>query len=124
MSINIAIIDKNEIFRESLKMLLEQIPGFHVTICSGMNKCADSLTGEPPEVLLLDDCIGQNRCRSIIDEILLQNKSLKIIVLTIDPMSLYLGYPGTKVMLKYSEKKEFEFEIRSLLDPDSLTNKR
>ena len=114
MDIKIAIIDQNKIFRESLKVLLEQIPGFHVAISSDTDDCIDNLSGESFEVLLLDDSLGQERCRSIIREARSQNKTLKTIILTLDPETSYPGPGVAAVMRKYSEKKDFETTIKNL----------
>ena len=111
--IKIAVIDQNQTFRESLKTLLEQIPEFKVTIHSGDK--TECLNGESTEILLLDDSIGENRCRAIIEESLSRNKLLKIIILTLDYLSPDPGYGGAPVMLKNSGKKEFEYRIRTLL---------
>jgi DNA-binding NarL/FixJ family response regulator len=114
MDIKIAIIDQNKIFRESLKVLLEQVPGFHVAISSDTDDCIDSLARESFDVLLLDDCFGQERCRSIIREVRSHNKMLKIIILTLDSERSYPSADVAAVMRKYSEKKDFETTIKNL----------
>jgi DNA-binding NarL/FixJ family response regulator len=117
MDIKVSIIDQNEIFRESLKMLLAQIPGFDVAILPDANNYTKSLVEESHEVLLLDDSMGQDRCRAIISELHSQNKSLKIIILTLDHQSPEPDYGETVIMLKYSGKKVFEHMIKSLFTP-------
>jgi hypothetical protein len=88
-----------------------------VTVSSGVDMCPDRLTGISPEVLLLDDCMGHGRCRSIIDEVKSNNESLKIIILTLDHPSPDPGLGETAVMPKYSGKKDFESRIRELFAP-------
>ena len=114
MDIRIVIIDQNKIFRESLKVLLEQVPGFHVAINSDTDDYTKSLTGESFEVLLLDDSLGQERCRTIIREASSQNKTLKTIILTLDLESSYPDWGETAVMRKFSEKRDFETTIKNL----------
>lgn len=114
MDIKIAIIDQNKIFRESLKVLLEQIPGFIVATTSDINTYTESLIDESVEVLLLDDSQGQERCQSILRSARSRNKSLKIIILTQDTEGLFPGFGETEVMLKSSGKKAFESKIKNL----------
>jgi DNA-binding NarL/FixJ family response regulator len=116
MSINIAIIDKNEIFRESLKVLLEQIEGFSVIVeANDCNFLNFSDTIPPIQVLLLDNSFGKEKCTAWINETLVQLKSVKTLMLATYKEELGFSSMDTEVILKSSGKKEFEYSINKLI---------
>jgi hypothetical protein len=65
MSVSIAIIDRNEIYRESLKTLLEQVNGFNVAFISGDIKGMEGFRNIPVRALLLDYSLGNEKCTEI-----------------------------------------------------------
>jgi DNA-binding NarL/FixJ family response regulator len=116
MTINIAIIDKNEIFRESLKILLEQIEGFSVIVdANDCNFLNFSDTIPPIQVLLLDNSFGKEKCTVWMKETLAQWKSVKTLMLATYKEELGFGSMDTEVILKSSGKKEFEYSINKLI---------
>jgi DNA-binding NarL/FixJ family response regulator len=116
MTINIAIIDRNEIFRESLKILLEQIEGFSVIMdansCDHLNI---SNTISPIQVLLIDSSLGKEECTVWMNETVAQWKSVKTLMLATYKEELGFGLVDTEIILKSSGKKEFEYRINKLI---------
>ncbi|MEI6575940.1 MAG: hypothetical protein WCO63_07165 [Bacteroidota bacterium] len=117
---NIAIIGQNFIFRDSLKILLNQVAGFNVIFDSDE---AIKLTGFQDflsiDVVLFDDCMrSESFCNSIHKTKQLHAKA-KILLLT-DPTDYYYWinqkeFPVDGILLKDLGKKEFEMEIRGLM---------
>jgi DNA-binding NarL/FixJ family response regulator len=112
MTIDIAIIDHNDIYRESLKILLEQINGFHVVYISGNGENMENYRNLPVRVILLDDGLGKEKCSELIIKAEKLWESVSILFL-----AMYKGevVPGTRpgrFILKSSDKKEFEKKIR------------
>jgi DNA-binding NarL/FixJ family response regulator len=112
MNIDIAIIDQNQIYRESLKVLLEQIDGFHVVYISGNGENMENFRNLPVRVILLDDGLGKEKCSELIIEAEKLWESVSILFL-----SMYTGEadPGTRpgrFILKNSIKMEFEKKIK------------
>ena len=116
MTINIAIIDRNEIFRESLKILLEQIEGFSVIMdaanCVNLNI---SNTIPPIQVLLIDSSFGKEECNFRMNEEPVQSKTVKTLMLATYKEELGFGMVDTEIILKSSGKKEFEYRINKLI---------
>jgi len=81
MIIHIAIIDQNEIYRESLKTLLEQIEGFRVVLVSGDFNCSFNLLNNPVEVLLIDNSICNQKSDELIFKVSSKRKSIKVLAL-------------------------------------------
>jgi DNA-binding NarL/FixJ family response regulator len=120
MAVNIAIIDQNEIYRESLKTLLEQIEGFRVVLVSGDFNCSFNLLNNPVEVMLIDNSIGKQKCDELIGRALSQGNSIKTLMLAMYRDELILDYGNIDVILKNSGKKEFEGRIRELIKPNII----
>lgn len=114
--INIAIIDRNEIHRASLRTLLGQIDGFRVVMdADNLNHLKNPFT-EPPDVILIDSSdSGENGglCTSRLQEIM---TGVKIIFLAMFKEELDLDYGNAGVVLKSSDKKEFEMRIKRLVE--------
>jgi DNA-binding NarL/FixJ family response regulator len=112
--INIAIIDQNRTFRESLKTLLEQIQDFRVVLDSGEDSCLRNPCNDPVQVMLIDNAMGREKCNELIDEAISQFNHLKALILTMFKDELNLDSGKAEVMLKCSSKKEFENRIKKL----------
>jgi DNA-binding NarL/FixJ family response regulator len=113
--INIAIIDRNEIHRASLKTLLGQIDGFRVVIdTDNLNHLKISFT-EPPDVILIDSSDGGKNGELYISKLQDIMTGVKIIFLAMFKEELDLDYGNAGVVLKSSDKEEFEMRIRKLV---------
>lgn len=123
MAINIAIIDPNEIFRKSLKQLLEQIDGFSVIMdADDFHFFPISNTIPPIQVLLIDNSLVKDNCAAWINETPGQWKSVKTLMLATYKEELGFGSVNTEIILKSSGKKEFECKINSLITGQSSIN--
>jgi DNA-binding NarL/FixJ family response regulator len=112
--INIAIIDQNRTFRESLKTLLEQIQDFRVVFNTGETNYLENLPKNAVQVLLVDNAMGREKCNELIDAALSQSNHLKALILAMYKDELNLDSGEAEVMLKCSSKKEFENRIKKL----------
>jgi DNA-binding NarL/FixJ family response regulator len=112
--INIAIIDQNRTFRESLKTLLDQIQDFRVVFDTGETNYLESLPQNAVHVLLVDNTMGREKCNELIDEALSQSNHLKALILAMYKDELNFDFGKADVMLKCSSKKEFENRIKKL----------
>jgi DNA-binding NarL/FixJ family response regulator len=113
--INIAIIDRNRTFRESLKTLLEQIKNFRVVLDCDDNSCPENPGNDPVHVMLIDSSIGKEKCAFLMNETLAQWESVKTIILAMYKDELNLDSGKAEVMQKSSSKKEFENRIKKLI---------
>jgi DNA-binding NarL/FixJ family response regulator len=112
--INIAIIDPNEIFRESLKIMLEQIDGFRVILETNDCNRFKTMVDSPVQVLLIDNGIGADKQNELIADASRQGINTKSLVLTTFKEDLPTGTGRNNSILKISGKKEFETRIRLL----------
>jgi len=113
--INIAIIDQNEIFRTSLKTLLEQIEGFSVVMNTGYYGFPGRRCSAPIQVLLIDDGLGKEKCDKVLQEIHQKNGQARSLTLVMfeDDLNAHENQPD--LILKSSCKKEFEERIKRLI---------
>jgi len=113
--INIAIIDQNETYRKSLKMVLEQVEGFHVVLESGEYSCLKGDDEITIQVLLINYSPGNRKCAEQISEASMNRNFLKSLILVMYKDELNLDFDEADVILKSSSKKEFEKRIRELV---------
>jgi DNA-binding NarL/FixJ family response regulator len=113
--INIAIIDRNETYRKSLKTILEQVEGFRVVLESGDSNLLKNSTNIPVQVALLDISFGRDKCIELLSENYGTTKSPKTIILVMYNYELQLNFDKADTMLKSSCKKEFENRIKQIL---------
>ncbi len=114
--INIAIIDQNETFRESLKTLLEQISDFRVVVDTDDGNFLKTPNTVPIQVLLIDNSIGKEKCNEFIQNTMLKSKSVKSLILTMYREDLVFCADRTDIILKNSSKKDFENRIKNLIN--------
>jgi DNA-binding NarL/FixJ family response regulator len=114
MPVNIAIIDKNEIYRESLKTVLEQINDFRVVFSTGDCNCLKMPGNLPIWVMMLDDSFGKEQCQELVIEAEAKWKSIKTLILAMYKEELNMDFGNVPVILKSSGKMEFEKRIRKL----------
>ena len=114
---NIAIVEQNKAYRESLKILLNQIPNFRVVFDTDNHSdfLKFLITGQT-DILFLDfDCI-ETVGQEILPKYRNSFPTSKIIVLSfsleICRYETFLQTYNLDVMLKNSTKKEFENHIK------------
>jgi len=113
--IHIAIIDQNKIYRESLKMLLEQIDGFKVVLDSPDGNYITSSFNIPAQIMIIDGSMGKEKCRGLIKHAGIEGRSVKILILAMFREELENDYGQAEVILKSSGKREFEERIKKML---------
>jgi DNA-binding NarL/FixJ family response regulator len=113
--INIAIIDRNETHRASLRTLLGQIDGFRVVMdADNLIHLKNSFT-EPPDVIMIDSSAGGENGGLYFSNLQGIMTGVKIIFLAMFKEELDLDYGNAGVVLKSSDKKEFEMRIKKLV---------
>ena len=118
---NLAIVEQNKLYREGLKILLNQTPDFRVVFDTDNN--SDFLqfikTNTTDIVFLGFECI-ENQCSEKLLEFIQLHPETRIIVLThsleICRYETILQTYQLDVMLKNSTKKEFEKHIRETVN--------
>lgn len=119
--INIAIIDNNKIYRESLRMVLEQVDDFMVMIVPHDAFCFQEPGASDTDIMLIDSDLFNS----------LQNKALrkslavlqtKSILLTMEADELPPGGDNLHSIRKGSTKQEFETMIREMITDDIVRN--
>ena len=79
---NIAIITSNDVYGESLKTVLNQIPRFSVTVvCRNWNEAAAQITGKKINVVLLDSSMCEDDPGEFVKQIHLLSPRAKILML-------------------------------------------
>jgi len=116
---DIAIIEKNNVYRESLKTVLNQINDFKVVLnCSECPEFYQILNLINFNVLLLDYNIGKDKCLESIRKIKQINPEIKIIVLTDFLQTCYykqfINSGADAVIYKNSSKMSMETQIRNI----------
>lgn len=112
--VNIAIIDKNEIFSDSLKIMLEQVADFNVNVYKTEFGLYRDESGFVPDVLLLDAEFGTNRSKEVLEKengAVWQKKTLMMVMFKDDFSFDSFNFP---MILKSSSAKDFENKVREL----------
>ncbi len=116
---NIAIIGQNGIFRDSLRILLNQVDDFNIVFDSGeVLQLLYYQDISSVDVVLFDSYAGTENFRTLINKANELSSNIKFLVLT-DTTRYYFWqnqklFPIEGIILKDSGKEEFEIEIRSL----------
>lgn len=113
--VNIAIIDKNEIFSDSLKMLLEQVVDFKVKVFNPEISFSINDIGFVPDVLLLDTGFGKEKCKQISGNVCGTKWPDKTLMMVMFKDEFYLDFYDSPMILKSSCAREFENRIRELV---------
>jgi DNA-binding NarL/FixJ family response regulator len=116
--INIAIIDKNITYRESLKTLLEQVDGFRVVQDSPDGTWVKTVNEKLVQVIIMDGSIGNEKCKEIMNQLSQTGISSKTLILAMFKEELDYDYGNAAVMLKSSGKNEFVRRIKSMFEVD------
>jgi DNA-binding NarL/FixJ family response regulator len=113
LKLNIAIIENNEVYRESLKTLLGQVPDFEIVFDTDRNGSLENFKNLPVQLVLLDYDFGKSTCNEIMNKALSAWPTVKFLLLTNfkEEFSYFTGNEAD-LILKNSSKKEFEHKIR------------
>ena len=116
---NIAIVEKNSIYRESLQTALNQIVDFKVVlVCSECTEFYQNLNAINFNVLLLDYNIGDEKCKEILERIHQINPEVKVAVFTDYLQSCYyknlIDSGADAVINKNSNKLSIEAQLRKI----------
>jgi DNA-binding NarL/FixJ family response regulator len=117
--VNIAIVEKNDIYRESLITALNQIDDFKVvSACRNSVELYPALDSININVLLLDYSNGCDKCLETIRIINQSNPNVKVVVLTDSLHNFYdeqLKNSGVDAIInKDSSKALLEAQIRNV----------
>jgi DNA-binding NarL/FixJ family response regulator len=113
--VNIVLIDQHTTYRESLKMVLEQIDGFHVVLDSSEGNWANAVADIPVHLMIIDGSMGKEKCSMMINHAITKWKSIKTLILAMYREELEYDYGKAEVMLKSSVKREFEEKIKKMM---------
>ena len=113
--INIALIDQHTTYRESLKMVLEQIDGFHVVLDSSDANWVNAVADIPVDLMIIDGSMGKEKCSMMMNHAITKWKSIKTLILAMYREDLEYNYEHAEVMLKSSVKREFEEKIKNMM---------
>ena len=113
--INIALIDQHTTYRESLKMVLEQIDGFHVVLDSSDANWVNAVADIPVHLMIIDGSMGKEKCSMMMNHAIIKWKSIKTLILAMYREDLEYNYEHAEVMLKSSVKREFEEKIKEMM---------
>jgi DNA-binding NarL/FixJ family response regulator len=116
--INIAIIDQNITYRESLKTLLEQVDGFRVVLDSPDGTWVKTANENPVQMIIMDGSIGNEKCKELMNQASETGISSKTLILAMYKEELDDDFGTATVMLKSSGKNEFVSRIKSMLEID------
>lgn len=116
--INIAIIDQNITYRESLKTVLDQVDGFRVVLDSPDGTWVKTENEKPVQMIIMDGSIGNDKCKEIMNQASETGMSFKTLILAMFKEELDYDYGNAAVMLKSSGKNEFVRKIKSILEVD------
>ena len=116
---NIAIVEKNSIYRESLQTALNQIADFKVVfVCSDCTEFYQNLNSIIFNVLLLDYNIGDEKCLEAIRKINQINPEVKVAVFTNYLQSCYyknlIDSGADAVINKNSNKLSIEAQLKKI----------
>ena len=109
----IVIIEKNKIFRESLKTALNQISGFKVVGDAENISYLQDFTNIDINLILIDCSFGKSRCNEIINKTLSVWPEVRFLLLADYKEECNINQDKSRdVILKNSSKEEFENKIR------------
>lgn len=114
---NIAIIEKNKLYRESLRTVLNQVPDFNV-VCDSDDCCslAQFLKTENIDLILLDYDIAEEKLNQISEQAEILFPNITVIIISNYRENCYFkdfnDYGISDIIFKSAEKKEFEKKIR------------
>jgi DNA-binding NarL/FixJ family response regulator len=94
---NIGIVEQNSIFRESLKTVLDQIPGFKVVFDMGTAGPFEGIGHLQVNLILVDYDLGKTKCTETM------NKAVVV-------------WPDVSFLLLTSYREEFNFESKMMAD--------
>jgi len=117
---NIAIIESNVLFRESLKTALNQISDFRVVLSSDFDSgILQMLSVSNVDVVLLDGIIGAAKKYEALKQIHALYPHIDILVMSDYPEQLYsddvLREGASGVIFKHFGKRTIEKEIRRMV---------
>jgi len=113
--INIAIIDPSKTFRESLKIMLEQIDGFRVVLVSSDDGCLSTKDGARAHIVLFDCSISPDQWSEVTKIALFTGMPYKVLLLTMFREE-FVACNYIDKILKSSAKSEFEFRIKRMME--------
>jgi len=113
--INIALIERNTIHRESLITLLEQVDGLQVVMEAPDGSWIDGFTGPPIHLLMLDGSMGKETCDDLIRQSSSLGLNVKILILVMFREELDYEFKAVSVLLKSSGKSEYVNAIRHMI---------
>jgi len=110
---NIVIIEQNKIYRESLKVALDQIYDFNV-VCDVENiSYPEDLSHADINLILIDFSFGKNRCNEIMNKTLSVWPGVRFLLLADYKQECIIHKDKScDIILKNSSKEEFEIKIR------------
>ena len=112
--INIVIIAQNNIFRESLKTVLNQISGFKIIFDTDNFNSIENPDRYQIQLVLIDFSISKEKCVNIISEALNLWPSVRFLFMTNYSEEIPPNFNNSvDVIHKNASKKEFENKIRN-----------
>jgi len=112
--IHIAIIDQNRIFRESLRVILEQVEGFRVIHDSSDGSSLRNREDLGVQLLILDSRLPAENYRDLLQRHDPEDVQFKILRLAMFREELDAGDGEVEVMLKSSGKQELVNRIKNM----------
>ena len=112
---NILIIDRNIIYRESLRTALDQIPDFKVVSDMDNTGSLENINNTQVHLILIDYSLGKNKCNETMMKAVSLWPDVRFLLLSTYKEECNLNNIKTiDIILKNSTKKEFENKIRQL----------
>jgi DNA-binding NarL/FixJ family response regulator len=117
--VNIAIVEKNSIYRESLQTALNQIADFKVVlVCGDCTEFYQNFNSLNFNVLILDYNIGDEECLETIRKINQINSEVKVVIFTDYIQICYYKHlidsGADAVINKNSNKLSIEAQLRKI----------
>ena len=111
---NIVIIERNKIYRESLKTVLDQIPDFNVVFEMDNTGSLEDNKNIQVNLILIDYNLGKDKCNETVNKAISLWPDVKFLLLTTYKEEHdFERNKGFDVILKNSSKKEFEYKIKN-----------
>jgi two-component SAPR family response regulator len=115
MQMNIIIFEQNKVFRESLKTVLDQIQDFNIFFDTESDNCPETIYNEDVQLIIIDSCLGKNKCREIITKAVNNWPAVKLLFMINYKEEINNSFNNVDYIFKPSTKKEFEDKIRDLV---------